>query len=367
MSTISYDPEYLREKIEDIIHSNLEQANMDMEMSYSILRRDNASVKWNEETGIFSHSGQKRRIVMNGKSARKFTAISLVLNTAYELLACEKTVTQREIYYMYKFFKNQSEADEAILDACSLLGVPRICLNIVGSAKGWFAGKLFIQITGNWLDCSKLGPEGHSITHEILKLKSQQIASTAKWIIIVEKDGIFNRLSEDRFFDRLPCVLVTGKGYPDLATRTFVKKLSVLLNIPVLGLCDCNPYGLSVLLTYKLGSARMPLDSPAQTVNIKWLGIRPSSLKAYEDITYASTNDGLQLPDRVLETLSPMDEKKVQSLLKSDFIQNNPLYKYEVLRFSHVKVKVELEALHSLGFDTLDKMIIKKINAGDFL
>lgn len=101
-------------------------------------------------------------------------------------------------------------------------------------------------------------------------------------------------------------------------------------------------------------------------MDIKWLGIRPSSLKAYEDSTCAFTNDGLQLPDRVLEALSPMDEKKVQSLLKSDFIQNNPLYKYEVLRFSKVKVKVELEALHSLGFDTLDKMIIKKINAGDF-
>jgi hypothetical protein len=65
----------------------------------------------------------------------------------------------------------------------------------------------------------------------------------------------------------------------------FVSLLSSSLGIPVLGLCDCNPFGLSILvrwiglqrqfvfvivlmvllvfsqLTYKLGSARMPLES----------------------------------------------------------------------------------------------------------
>uniref|UniRef100_K3XBK4 Topoisomerase 6 subunit A/Spo11 TOPRIM domain-containing protein n=1 Tax=Globisporangium ultimum (strain ATCC 200006 / CBS 805.95 / DAOM BR144) TaxID=431595 RepID=K3XBK4_GLOUD len=80
-------------------------------------------------------------------------------------------------------------------------------------------------------------------------------------IIIVEKDGIFSRLREDKFFDTLPSILVTGRGFPDLATRVFVSFLSRSLNIPVIGLSDCNPFGASIILTYKLGSARMPLET----------------------------------------------------------------------------------------------------------
>ena len=42
---------------------------------------------------------------------------------------------------------------------------------------------------------------------------------TARFILVIEKDAIFQRLTEDRLAERVPCVLVTAKGQPDLATR----------------------------------------------------------------------------------------------------------------------------------------------------
>ena len=54
----------------------------------------------------------------------------------------------------------------------------------------------------------------------------------------MEKEGIYSRLSEDRFFDKVPCIIVTGKGVSDLATRAFVKIVSEGLELPVLGLAD---------------------------------------------------------------------------------------------------------------------------------
>jgi meiotic recombination protein SPO11 len=36
---------------------------------------------------------------------------------------------------------------------------------------------------------------------------------------VVEKDAIFQRLVEDRLFEALPCVLITGRGMPDIASR----------------------------------------------------------------------------------------------------------------------------------------------------
>jgi meiotic recombination protein SPO11 len=45
---------------------------------------------------------------------------------------------------------------------------------------------------------------------------------------------------------------VTGCGYPDVATRALVHMLSLRLpGAEVVGLCDYNPHGLSLLLTYR--------------------------------------------------------------------------------------------------------------------
>ncbi len=56
------------------------------------------------------------------------------------------------------------------------------------------------------------------------------------------------------------CILVTGKGFPDLATRALVHTLYNELKIPVLGLCDGNPYGISVLALYRFAGDRMGVD-----------------------------------------------------------------------------------------------------------
>jgi len=44
-------------------------------------------------------------------------------------------------------------------------------------------------------------------------------------VVVVEKDSVFTKLVQERVFDQLPCVLVTAKGFPDLATRVFLKRL----------------------------------------------------------------------------------------------------------------------------------------------
>jgi DNA topoisomerase VI subunit A len=56
---------------------------------------------------------------------------------------------------------------------------------------------------------------------------------TCSWLIVVEKDAVFQRLVEDRIFDHIPCVLVTAKGMPDLATRALCAKLTVSASPPV--------------------------------------------------------------------------------------------------------------------------------------
>lgn len=43
--------------------------------------------------------------------------------------------------------------------------------------------------------------------------------SDALFILLVEKDAAFMRMAEDRFYNTHPCIIITAKGQPDVATR----------------------------------------------------------------------------------------------------------------------------------------------------
>ena len=50
-------------------------------------------------------------------------------------------------------------------------------------------------------------------------LQVADIRSDAQFILLVEKDAAFMRLAEDRFYNTYPCIILTAKGQPDVATR----------------------------------------------------------------------------------------------------------------------------------------------------
>ena len=89
-----------------------------------------------------------------------------------------------------------------------------------------------------------MGVGGKAIPPSIERVT--EISSDAKFVLLVEKDAAFMRLAEDRFYNTYPCIIITAKGQPDVATRLFLKKVKETLCIPVLGLVDSDPYGLKV-------------------------------------------------------------------------------------------------------------------------
>jgi len=52
---------------------------------------------------------------------------------------------------------------------------------------------------------------------------------------------------------------VQGKGYPDVATRVFARKLAFDLQLPTFVLVDCDPHGVDIMLTYRFGSRVHPV------------------------------------------------------------------------------------------------------------
>jgi meiotic recombination protein SPO11 len=182
--------------------------------------------------------------------------------------------------------------------------------------------------------------------------------SDARFIIVVEKEGIYSRLVEDRFFDRVPAIIITGKGVPDLATRACVKTLSNALGIPVLGLCDCNPYGLGVLMAYRgvtSGGSIASIDRDLYESDVRWLGLRPSQVGAIKS----------ELPASVFQELGPKDCDKLASLAKHPYIAESDLWLDEI---EAMQFKMELEALSWIGVDYLScQWLESTVVGGDYL
>ncbi|KAI8613427.1 Spo11/DNA topoisomerase VI subunit A [Chytriomyces sp. MP71] len=167
----------------------------------------------------------------------KFDQIIKILEIVRDLLRQGKTATKRDIYYRHvNLFKTQSSVDEIIeMISCSL-GVQRHLLNVIASPKGLIIGPLRLHVlncnTGKTsiVSCAEsavLIPPVHSIvaieyfgTNNILKL------------LVIEKEASFNGIAgEIRALSRsnssaFNWILITGKGYPDRNTHSFVHLLA---------------------------------------------------------------------------------------------------------------------------------------------
>ena len=103
-------------------------------------------------------------------------------------------------------------------------------------------------------------------------------------VLVVEKEGPFRTLLEagysrpprsNQHYQPCHVVIITGKGYPDVATRVLLKRITTTdPRVRILGLMDCDPHGLDILLTYKFGSTSMAFDSENMAVPaIEWIGV----------------------------------------------------------------------------------------------
>ncbi|DAZ94910.1 TPA: LOW QUALITY PROTEIN: hypothetical protein N0F65_003080 [Lagenidium giganteum] len=379
-------------------------------MNMEALKREMSAMSFNALEHRLEHRGSTRLIRLNRHGARKYTAVWLVLQTAYELLRDQRTATQREVYYLHTFFKSQSEADSAILDAGSILGVPRESLNIVGATKGSFCGPLSVKRNDHWVEY--VSEEANAITPSLLLLQPHEIASPATCILVVEKDGqwvlghsheIINSHSHEGIFNRLrhehtvraatnvkrikttthrlrqavseatgniaanPSVwtlrLQPFRAFHNGKTRTgrtetiLSSSFVDLAEVPTRICKDADGirprrYGLCPGYQMVIDGGVVPV------VDVKWIGLRPSQIAS------------IDLPDVALKALTPRDMSTAASIAMSPFVQArlspnlsgsqaHSDFSDEVQRWvlGDIPFKIELEALHLLGFDYLNEFV----------
>ncbi|XP_027040991.1 meiotic recombination protein SPO11-like [Pocillopora damicornis] len=290
-------------------------------------------------------------------SIGKFAATLRVMAFCYNLLQQDTYATKRDIYYTdVPFFGNQSVVDSIIDNIACMLKVPRHCLHVLAASKGCIAGDLrYREHDGAYVDCNDSN-SGTMVSSHVQGIYN--LHSDAKFVLVVEKEASFQRLMDDNVLQRLhPCIIITGKGFPDVNTRMMVRRLWCTLQIPILALVDADPHGIEILSVYKFGSKALSFDAHSLTVPVlKWLGVLPS------DITR------LSIPHDQLIPLTERDKSKARELLDRPHIQSQEVWKQEIKTMLSLGFKAEIQALSSISFNFLSETYLPvKIKHGRWI
>ncbi|XP_031390820.1 meiotic recombination protein SPO11-2 [Punica granatum] len=296
--------------------------------------------------------------LMKATAAKAFIRVWKVMEMCFQILVEGKRVTQRELFYKLlctspNYFSSQLQVNRTIQDVVALLRCSRFSLGIMASSRGLVAGRLLLQEPGKEeIDCGATGSSGHAISGDLSLLGNLVMRADARYIILVEKHAIFQRLVEDRVFNQIPSILITARGYPDIATRFLLHRMSRNFpELPILALVDWNPAGLAILCTFKFGSIGMGLEAYRYACNVKWLGLRGDDLEL--------------IPQESLTPLKPKDLQIAKSLISLEILPES--YLQELALMTQSGCRAEIEALYFNGYDYLGKYIATKIVRANYI
>ncbi|OCT62417.1 meiotic recombination protein SPO11 isoform X2 [Xenopus laevis] len=346
--------------IERIIQGIMESLSRNEAPVLTLDNRSNwANIEFNHTVGLQMAKHCTTRKVRSdcAKSAPKFALMLKVLSVIYRLVQSDTYATKRDIYYNdVQLYGSQTVVDNIISDLSCMLKIPRINLHILSTSKGCVAGDLwFTAEDGNKVYC---GGSSSAVLVPINVEGIRNLSTQAKFILIIEKDATFQRLLDDNFCSRSgPCILITGKGVPDLNTRLLTRKLWDSFHIPIFTLVDADPYGIEIMCIYKYGSISMSYEAHHLTVPaISWLGLLPSDLER------------LFIPKDALIPLSAMDQRKLLSIQKRPYISCQPIWKREIEKMAASGRKAEIQALTSISPDFLSRVYLpNKLRYGGWI
>ncbi|BGP48432.1 endodeoxyribonuclease [Rhodotorula kratochvilovae] len=285
----------------------------------------------------YGHGGNLRL------GGRELACLLKVIEFILDGLKTGVVCTKRDLYYRdVGLFVKQYIVDSLIDDIAATLQVRRSELNVVATAKGLLAGAVKLVL----LDGSELAG-GEQARRGALIPAGQAIdrleLDDPKWVLVIEKDAVFHSLAASSLLNDAELgngILLTGKGYPDLATRELLKRLSdALPSVPIFALVDSDPHGLSILSVYACGSYSQAHDAANLVVpRVQWLGVKGSEW------------DVLGVGRDELLPLAKADRAKALAMLRKEGLPCE--WRRELEYMLHLNRKAEIQVLSSPSFSS---------------
>ncbi|MBC8875949.1 MAG: DNA topoisomerase IV subunit A [Planctomycetes bacterium] len=329
--------------------------------------RSLSNVRYNKaKRFIEMGSGKNRRELFNLSQAKSYMQTVLVSSGCKQLIEQDKTTSIRGLYYLLKHtiegvkeetFDDQSDCDPVIEDAEVMLNSLREELHLYAQKKGDMVGEIVLIDRGDEIDCSHMGSGGYGIPSivepEIIEFKE----CDAEFVLHVEKDTVWQRFNEDKFWRTHKCILTHGGGQPPRGVRRLLYRLNHELKLPVYCLLDNDPWGYYIYSVLKQGSINLAFESKRMAIpNARYMGLRS---KDYErcGLTPSVTID-----------LTDTDVKRAKQIAKYPWFEKKKPWQKEIQLMLKNGFKLEVEALISKDISYVTETYVpERLEDQDFL
>uniref|UniRef100_A0A7J3YT87 Type 2 DNA topoisomerase 6 subunit A n=1 Tax=Ignisphaera aggregans TaxID=334771 RepID=A0A7J3YT87_9CREN len=366
----------LAEAFEKVVKSTL----MGEEPKLIIPKRTLSNTIYDEERGLLLlGSSTFERSFLDVREARKFMQTLLMAKIIYEALANNEYPTIRDLFYRGKHsiryrdhkgrieeentWDEQKESDAVLRDIEVYVNLLREEMLILSKEKGKVVGDMRIKSGDDTIDLSKMGHGAYAIepTPDLIEF----IDVNAEFVLVVEKDAVFQQLHRAGFWKKYKAILITSAGQPDRATRRFVRRLNEELKLPVYILTDADPYGWYIYSVFKIGSITLSYESERlATPKAKFLGVSMTDI--FGDEKKKPYLSEVERRNFIIKA-KKADIKRAQELLNYRWFKTDKWVK-EINIFLNKQSKLEIEALTGKGlYFLMDTYIPTKIQVQDFI
>ncbi|MGL4942524.1 MAG: DNA topoisomerase IV subunit A [Thermoguttaceae bacterium] len=332
----------LEQMAERVVKSVTKKRDPDLDIPMRAL----SNISFNERKKILE-MGKKTatRQLFNLSQAKSFMQTMLVAAGAQQLIEEGKTTSIRGLYYLLKHtipgtkeetFDSQGESDPIIEDCEVVLSALREELHLYARQTGLMVGEITVVDKGDAIDCSRMGSGGYGIPSIVEQDIVQFQKCQAKFILHVEKDTVWQRFNEDKFWRTHHCILTHGGGQPPRGVRRMLYRLHNELNLPVYCLLDNDPWGYYIYSVIKQGSINLAFESQRMAIpGAKFLGLRSLDFER------------CGLSSSVKIALNDNDRKRAKQIAEYPWFAKKKEWQREIAMMLDNGFKLEVEALIS--------------------
>lgn len=304
-----------------------------------------------------------KRHFFNVAHAKKFLQTVEVASISRSLIQEGKHASLRDVFYMAKrtipstninLVDEQKESDEVIEDLELVTDNTREQLNINANKNGSVSGKVIIEDRGDIIDWSKMGSGGWSIPSNVEEIEFKKV--DVKYILYMEKAAVWERLHEDRFWEKQNCIIMSSQGQTTRGIRRLLQRLYSEYKLPIYVLTDLDPWGFYIYSVIKYGSISLAHISERLAIpGVKYLGITVDDIERYD------------LKKHLIQ-FKETDLSRLKQISEYDWFKNNKDWQRQFTMLKKLNAKAEIQALSARGISFIsDKYLPEKIKLQNFL
>lgn len=317
-----------------------------------------SNVRFNEKRGIIELlDGTQRRSFFSllgrrkgeGSQARKFMQTVRVAEVCKRLIDAGDSTSLRDLFYMLKrpvqgggkelIFFDQNESDPIIEDIEVTVAALREELGVHAKSAGAMVAPMTIVDSGDTINLGAVGSGGWAVPSIVEPNIIQFRKHSAKFILLVEKDAVWQRFNKDRFWEKHHCVLIHGGGQPPRGVRRLTYRMHHELKLPVYVLVDNDPWGYYIYSVVKQGSINLAFESQRMAIPAaRFIGMSSFDAQRFD------------IPSHQPMPLTDEDRRRAKEILAYPWFDKRPWQK-EIKHMLALGVKLELEALSSKGLN----------------